>query len=200
MYNNAGFGGALGPIDATTEADFDLTFDVLLKGVFFGMKHAAPPMKAQGSGSIISTASVAGILTSYAPHLYSVAKAAVIQLTRSVATELAEQNIRVNTICPGFIATPLAAGRPIGYAGREAAEARIEQLRRSGAGAQPLPRIGEPLDIAQAALFLAGDESQWITGTEMIVDGGFHTGKPWRDQPPWQTAPGPIRVYRPDDR
>ena len=112
LFNNAGFGGALGPIESTTVADYDLTMDVLLKSVFLGIKHVAPLMKAQGSGSIISTASVAGIRAGYAPHLYSVAKSAVIHLTRTVALELGEHGIRVNAICPGFIATPLAAGRP----------------------------------------------------------------------------------------
>jgi NAD(P)-dependent dehydrogenase (short-subunit alcohol dehydrogenase family) len=85
MFNNAGFGGALGPIEGTTVEDFDLTFDVLVKGPFLGIKHAAPVMKRQRSGVILSTASVAGLQTGYSPHLYSVAKAAVIHLTRSVA-------------------------------------------------------------------------------------------------------------------
>ncbi|MDG2111887.1 MAG: SDR family oxidoreductase, partial [Actinomycetota bacterium] len=100
LFNNAGFGGALGPIENTTVDDYDLTMDVLLKSVFLGMKHAAPVMKAQGSGSIISTASVAGLRPGYAPHLYSVAKCAVIHMTKSVALELGEDNIRVNCICP----------------------------------------------------------------------------------------------------
>src|SRR4051794_23565590 len=136
IYNNAGFGGALGPIETLSEEDIDITFDVLLKGVIFGMKYAAPVMKAQESGSIISTASVAGLTTGYGPHLYNVAKAAVIHLTRSVANELAEQNIRVNCICPGFIATPLAANAPIGAKGRDAAEERMQKMRDLSGGAQ----------------------------------------------------------------
>ncbi|MPY95260.1 MAG: SDR family oxidoreductase, partial [Acidimicrobiia bacterium] len=132
IYNNAGFGGAIGPVESITEDDFDLTFDVLLKGVFFGMKHAAPVLKAQGSGSIISTASMAGLRTGIGAHLYNVAKAAVIHLTSSVANELAEQSIRVNCVCPGFVGTPLAAGKPISYSGREAAEARVEKMRQWG--------------------------------------------------------------------
>jgi NAD(P)-dependent dehydrogenase (short-subunit alcohol dehydrogenase family) len=200
MFNNAGFGGALGPIESTTEEDFDLTVDVLLKGVFFGMKHAAPIMKAQGSGSIISTASVAGLATGGGPHLYNATKAAVIHLTRSVANELAEHGVRVNCICPGFVATPLAAAKPIGYAGRDAAEAKVEQMRESGAMAQPMHRIGEPEDIAKAALFLASDDSEWITGIDLVVDGGYMTGRPWRDQPKWVTEARPIRLYRPEGR
>ena len=200
MFNNAGFGGTIGPIGSISEDEFDLTFDVLLKGVFFGMKHAAPVMTAQGSGSIISTASVAGILVGYGPHLYNVAKAAVIHLTKSVAAELGEANVRVNCICPGIIATPLAAARPISWGGREKSEERMQQMRESGALGQPLPRVGEGDDIARAALFLASDDSEWVTGLEMIVDGGFHIGRSWRDQPRWLREPNPIRLYRPEGR
>lgn len=194
LYNNAGFGGALGPIESTTLADYDLTMDVLLKSVFLGMKHVAPVMKAQGSGSIISTASVAGIRVGYAPHLYSVAKCAVIHLTKTVALELGEHGIRVNAICPGFIATPLAAGRP------DADESQIEQMRAAGASSQVMGRVGEPLDIANMALFLASDESEWITGREFVVDGGFEAGPPWSKWPRFARMERPIRHHRPPDR
>ncbi|MFN0092328.1 MAG: SDR family NAD(P)-dependent oxidoreductase [Acidimicrobiales bacterium] len=200
MFNNAGFGGALGPIASISEDDYDMTFDVLLKGVFFGMKHAAAAMAAQQSGSIISTASLAGIQPGFAGHLYNTAKAGVIHLTMSVANELAEHNIRVNCICPGFIATPLAAGKPISVAGREAAEERIDKMRKAGADVQPMHRVGEAADIAKAALFLAGDDSEWVTGISLLVDGGFRTGRPWRTQPTWQTEPHPIKLYRPEGR
>jgi NAD(P)-dependent dehydrogenase (short-subunit alcohol dehydrogenase family) len=194
LFNNAGFGGALGPIESTTVADFDLTMDVLLKSVFLGIKHAAPMMKAQGSGSIISTASVAGLRAGYAPHLYSVAKCAVIHLTKTVALELGEHGIRVNAICPGFIATPLAVGRP------DADETQIDEMRTAGAAAQVLGRIGEPLDIANMALFLASDDSRWITGQEFVVDGGFEAGPPWSRWPEFARIERPIRHHRPPDR
>lgn len=194
LYNNAGFGGALGPISATTVDDYDLTMDVLLKSVFLGMKHAAPVMTAQGSGSIISTASVAGIRVGFAPHLYSVAKCAVIHLTKTVALELGEHNIRVNAICPGFIATPLAAGRP------DADESQIQQLREAGAASQVMGRVGEPRDIANMALFLASDESEWITGREFVVDGGFEAGPPWSRWPRFARMERPIRHHRPPGR
>ncbi len=194
LYNNAGFGGALGPISATTLDDYDLTMDVLLKSVFLGMKHAAPVMTAQGSGSIISTASVAGIRVGFAPHLYSVAKCAVIHLTKTVALELGEHNIRVNAICPGFIATPLAAGRP------DADESQIQQLRESGAASQVMGRVGEPRDIANMALFLASDDSEWITGREFVVDGGFEAGPPWSRWPRFARMERPIRHHRPPGR
>lgn len=194
LFNNAGFGGALGPIASTTIEDYDLTMDVLLKSVFLGMKHAGPVMAAQGSGSIISTASVAGLRVGYAPHLYSVAKCAVIHLTKTVALELGEDNVRVNAICPGFIATPLAAGRP------DADESQIQQMRDAGATSQVLGRVGEPLDIANMALFLASDESRWMTGQEFVVDGGFEAGRPWSRWPKFAKMERPIRHHRPPGR
>src|SRR5512139_1912617 len=96
MFNNAGSGGVDGPIADTSMDGFDRTMAVLVRGVFLGMKHAAPVMTAQGSGSIVSTASVAGMGVGYGPHTYSAAKAAVIHLTRSVASELGERGVRVN--------------------------------------------------------------------------------------------------------
>jgi NAD(P)-dependent dehydrogenase (short-subunit alcohol dehydrogenase family) len=194
LFNNAGFGGALGPIATTSVEDFDLTMDVLLKGVFLGMKHAAPIMTAQKSGSIISTASIAGIRAGYGPHLYSVAKSAVIHLTRSVALELGEHDVRVNAICPGFIATPLAAGHP------RADERRIQQMREAESANQALGRVGEPSDIAAMALFLASDESQWMTGQEWVVDGGFEAGRPWPQWPEFAKVERPIRHHRPPGR
>ncbi|MCL4133344.1 UNVERIFIED_CONTAM: hypothetical protein GTU68_014964 [Idotea baltica] len=183
LFNNAGFGGALGPIAKTTVEDYDLTMDVLVKSVFLGIKHASPVMVEQGSGSIISTASVAGLRAGFAPHLYSVAKCAVIHMTKTVALELGEQNIRVNAICPGFIATPLAAGHP---------DADEEP--------QVMGRVGEAADIANMALFLASDESQWITGREFVVDGGFEAGPAWSRWPEFARTERPIRHHRPPDR
>ena len=194
MFNNAGFGGALGPIETTTVEDFDLTFDVLVKGVFLGIKHAAPAMRERGGGSIINTASVAGLQAGWSPHLYSVAKSAVIHLTKSVALEYGEHNIRVNCICPGVIATPLAAGRP------DISDESLEKMKGALGRTQVLGRIGDPSDIAQAARWLASDESSFVTGHAQVVDGGAYAGKPWRKQGEWITKPRPIRMYRPDDR
>ena len=194
IYNNAGFGGALGSIETTSVEDFDLTFDVLLKGVFLGIKHAAPVMRAQGSGSIISTASVAGLKTGESPHLYSVAKAAVIHLTRSVALELGEHGIRVNCICPGIVATPLAAGSS------KASDESLKKLAGALARSQALGRVGQPEDIARAALWLASDDSEWVTGHAQVVDGGAFAGRPWRRQGDWITTDRPIKLYRPEGR
>jgi NAD(P)-dependent dehydrogenase (short-subunit alcohol dehydrogenase family) len=192
MFNNAGFGGARGPIESISEDDFDLTVDVLLKGVFLGMKHAAPVMKEQGSGSIISTASVAGLQAGESPHLYTATKAAVIHLTKSVALELGQEGIRVNAICPGVVATPLAHG-PLD-------EERREKFRDRFGRHQPIGRVGEPEDIAQAALFLASDDSTFITGTAMVVDGGANSGRAWHRQSELMTGQGPIKLYRPEGR
>jgi NAD(P)-dependent dehydrogenase (short-subunit alcohol dehydrogenase family) len=194
LYNNAGFGGVTGPIESTSVEEFDITFDVLLKGVFLGMKHAAGPMRAQGGGSIISTASVAGLKTGESPHLYSVAKAAVIHLTKSVALELGEANIRVNCICPGIVATPLAAGHP------DTPPERLEKFAGALKRSQALGRVGQPEDIARAALWLASDESSWVTGTAQVVDGGANAGRPWSRQGEWITKHRPIRMYRPEGR
>jgi NAD(P)-dependent dehydrogenase (short-subunit alcohol dehydrogenase family) len=193
MFNNAGFGGALGPIDQTSEDDFDITFDVLLKGVFFGIKHAALVMKPQQSGSIINTASVAGLQAGWGPHLYNTAKAAVIQLSRSTALELGEHGVRVNCICPGVIATPLAMGKD------QSPEALAAFKKALGAG-QPIGRVGEPDDIANAALWLASDESSFVTGEAMVVDGGVQAGRPWARVADWIREPNPIRLYRPPGR
>jgi NAD(P)-dependent dehydrogenase (short-subunit alcohol dehydrogenase family) len=192
IFNNAGFGGALGPISETPVEEFDLSFAVLVRGVFLGMKHAAPLISRQG-GSIINTASVAGILAGYSPHTYAAAKAAVIQLSKSVALELGPKRVRVNSICPGFIATPLA----LGTVGRKASAEEAEAARKQMAEAQAIPRPGDPNDIAQMALFLASDASTFVTGQAFVVDGGFAAGRRWEEQPEMFTRYRPFRIYRP---
>ena len=115
-------------------------------------------------------------------HLYNAAKAAVIMLTKSAALEMAEHNVRVNAICPGFIATPLAAGRP------DADESQIEQLRAAGASSQVLGRVGEPRDIANMALFLASDDASYVNGQAIAVDGGLSSSHPVTKQEYGRTA------------
>jgi NAD(P)-dependent dehydrogenase (short-subunit alcohol dehydrogenase family) len=106
----------------------------------------------------------------------------------------------VNCICPGYVSTPLAAGKPVSVAGEEVARHSVQRLRESTADQQPLRRAGEPWDIAQAALFLTGDDSEWITGHALVVDGGLRAGRPWRTQASWVREPHPIRIYRPAGR
>ena len=179
MFNNAGIAGAVGSIEEVSAEAFDETIGVLLKGVFLGIKHAATVMKAQGTGSIINTASVAGIRTGYGNHIYSAAKAGVIQLTRSVAMELGESGVRVNCICPGFIATPMI-GRARGLSVEEADE-KLDIVKDSFEGAQPIRRTGLPEDIAKAALWLASDDSGFVNGQALVVDGGVTGGRMWSD-------------------
>src|SRR5579862_7209259 len=114
IYNNAGLGGAVGPLENITVENWDKTMAILLRGVFLGIKHSIPAMRKVGGGSIISTASIAGIQGYAGIHPYSAAKAAVINLTRSAAAELAKDKIRVNCICPGGINTPLMYGNAKG--------------------------------------------------------------------------------------
>ncbi len=175
MFNNAGFGGVSGPIELTDMAGYDATTAVLLRAVVAGMKHAAAVMKPQGSGSIISTASVAGIEAGYGPHVYSAAKAAVINLTRSVAWELGEFGVRVNAICPGYIATHIFT-TPFGLS-PEAAEAALPKVSAAFADWAALKRSGTPEDIAQAAAWLASDQSSFVTGQAIVVDGGLTAGR-----------------------
>jgi len=179
MFNNAGYGGVGGRIAEIPVAGFDETLGVLLRGVFLGMKHAAPVMKAQGSGSIISTASVAGMVTGLGPHVYSAAKAAVIHLTRSVAMELGEHNVRVNCICPGGIATPIF-GKGLGLS-VERAEAIVPLMKGVLENLQPIKRSGLPDDIAQAALWLASDDATFVNGHALVVDGGLTGGRSWSE-------------------
>ncbi|HLI79622.1 MAG TPA: SDR family oxidoreductase [Candidatus Binataceae bacterium] len=164
IYNNAGLGGAVGPLENITVENWDKTMAILLRGVFLGIKHSIPAMRKVGGGSIISTASIAGIQGYAGIHPYSAAKAGVINLTRSAATELAKDKIRVNCICPGGINTPLIYGNVKG--GADSAAQFLSKM-------QPMPREGRPDDIANMALFLASDESEWITGAAMVVDGGY---------------------------
>jgi NAD(P)-dependent dehydrogenase (short-subunit alcohol dehydrogenase family) len=162
IFNNAGIGGALGRIAEIHVDDWDHTFAVLVRGVFLGMKHGARAMIAQGQGgSIINTGSIAGLGGGAGPTAYAAAKGAVMNLTKAAAPELAANRIRVNAIAPGIIRTPLFhAGKP------EKAEALV-------AGKTPWPRLGEGEDIANAALYLASDESEFMTGQAMVVDGGI---------------------------
>jgi NAD(P)-dependent dehydrogenase (short-subunit alcohol dehydrogenase family) len=188
IFNNAGVVGTVGPIEDIPVDEYDLTMNILLRGPFFGMKHAAPVMKSQGAGgSIISTASVAGVTGGDGPHIYSVAKAGVMHLTRSAALELAEHNIRVNAICPGGIVTPLITQGIPNVDQQQSADMARAGLKMF----QPIRRAGEPIDIAYAALWLAGDESTFVTGQSIFVDGGLTAGNQWSQQPP------PFKVHTP---
>lgn len=162
VFNNAGVAGAFGPITHVSADDWDYTFAVLVRGVFFGIKYGARVMKAQGDGgSIVNTASIAGLSGGDGPQAYSAAKAAVINLSRAVAVELAPAKIRVNAICPGAILTPLLH--------RGSPEALAPILEK----AQPWPEAGQGEHIAGVALFLASDDARFVTGAAVVADGGL---------------------------
>jgi NAD(P)-dependent dehydrogenase (short-subunit alcohol dehydrogenase family) len=168
VFNNAGIGGAFGAIDQIDVDDWDYTFDVLTRGPFLGIKHGARVMKEQGwGGSIINTASVAGLSGGAGPQAYSAAKAALINLTMTAAVELGPDRIRVNAICPGGIATPLIS------IGRD-----MKDVEASLVSMQPLPIAGKPEHIAGAALFLASDDAAFVSGHALVVDGGMEAAGP----------------------
>ncbi|HEU5295356.1 MAG TPA: glucose 1-dehydrogenase [Burkholderiaceae bacterium] len=179
LVNNAGSPGPGGPIEDVDADAFDAAIGVLLRSVFLGIKHAAPVMKRQGSGSIVSTASVAGLRTGLGPHVYSAAKAAVIHLTHSVAMELGESGVRVNCICPGGIATPIF-GKGYGLT-PEAADRSVPLIKQLLTNMQPLRRAGLPEDIANAAAWLASDEASFVNGHALVVDGGLIGGRMWSE-------------------
>lgn len=171
MYNNAGIVGALGPIDTTPAAEWRATLDILLNGVFYGVKHAARVMKPQGSGAIVSMSSTAGILGGLGPHTYTAAKHAVVGLTRSAAAELCRFGIRVNCIAPAGMATPMVANVTTGD------PTAIEATKAALAEASPLKgRPGLAEDVANAALWLASDESGYTNGHTLTTDAGVTTG------------------------
>ena len=161
LFNNAGVGGAFGSIGDIDATEWDQSMAILLKSVFMGIKHASVEMKKNSNGaSIINTASIAGMSGGGGPQAYSAAKAAVINLSQTTALELGEFKIRVNSISPGAISTPLLNGL---------SEDWDERIK----GLQPIEELGQPLDIAYAALFLASDESRFVTGHNLCVDGGL---------------------------
>ena len=181
LFNNAGGPGPTGSIADLPIDAFDACVALNLRSVAIGMKLAAPIMRKQRSGSIINNASIAGTRAGYSSSTtYSAAKAGVIQLTKVVAMELGESNVRVNSISPGAIATGILA-KALGLSVAEA-ERSVDVIREAYKKAQPLPRAGLPEDIAHAALFLASDESSFINGHDLVVDGGVIGGRNWSQQ------------------
>lgn len=161
VFNNAGIGGAIGPIMETDVEHWDATFAVMMRGVFLGVKHAARLMSRGEGGVIVNTASIGGIAGGVLPTAYSATKAAVLSFTRNAANELAEYRIRVNAVSPGVIFTTLM------HNGRtEQAEAVIREI-------QPWPDRGEPHHVADTVLFLCSPAAAFITGESIAVDGGY---------------------------
>lgn len=173
VYANAGISGAgIGyrPFFELQPEDWELILRVNLIGPFLAIKHAAPIMQKQGKGSIICTASVAGLRSGAGPSPYSASKAGVINLVQTACQELAGTGVRVNAICPGLIETGMT--RPIFVRARErGTEGKIGQLN-------PLQRAGVPNEIAQTALFLASDDASYVNGQAIVVDGGLSSSHP----------------------
>lgn len=189
LINNAGAPGVAGPIDTIAASDWDATFGLLVRSVFLGMKHAAPRMVRRG-GAIVNLSSVAATHAGFGPIAYSAAKAAVRQMTKVAAAELSPRNIRVNAVSPGVIATGIfgtAAG--MARAGADAAAIAIESASTAW---QPLPRPARARDVAQTCLFLASDAAAFITGTDIVVDGGLTVGPPHAWDP---TIRSPVRAW-----
>jgi NAD(P)-dependent dehydrogenase (short-subunit alcohol dehydrogenase family) len=165
LVNNAGV-NIMAPISETSEELWDKIININLKGVFLGCKYAAPVMIKQGGGVIINTASTFAFVGALNFSAYCASKGGVAAFTRALALELAPYKIRVNCICPGTIETPLVkqiwekSGKP-------------EEMRESRLKLHPIGRLGKPEDVANAALFLASDDSSFITGTALFVDGGY---------------------------
>ncbi|GAB4357927.1 MAG: glucose 1-dehydrogenase [Kiloniellaceae bacterium] len=169
LDNNVGILEVGGPVEASEES-WDRVIDVNLKSMFLTCKHVLPVMQRQGSGAIVNIASIAGIRDTGVPYVsYSASKGAVLPFTRSVALQYAKQGIRANVVVPGLLNTPMIV-EPLkeAYAGGD-----VEAMLRKRDAQCPTGKMGDAWDVAYAALFLASDEAKYITGTELVVDGGI---------------------------
>ena len=160
LVNNAGTGGRH-TVEDTTEDMWDGQMNVHAKGVFLGTKHAIPAMRAGGGGSIINISSIYGLVGSSRSTAYHAAKGAIRIFTKSAAIQYAGENIRVNSVHPGFATTPMTA-----------AGSQDEERRAAIIGRIPMGRYGSPEEIANGILYLASDESSFVTGSELVIDGG----------------------------
>ncbi|MGO9606989.1 MAG: SDR family NAD(P)-dependent oxidoreductase [Candidatus Binataceae bacterium] len=166
LYNNAGVGFSsplsMSDVINTPEADWDRVIAINLRSMYLTAKYGIPEMIQSGGGSIINTASIAALIGSEAAHAYTAAKGGMVALSRALAVEFGPKNIRVNCICPGAIDTPMIA--PV-----------VDPLKQSGKPfmTSPIRRLGTPEDIANCALYLASDESSFVTGATIVVDGGY---------------------------
>ena len=166
LVNNAGISGVNKPTDQVTEEEWDRVMNVNVKGVFFCSKHVIPYMKQNGAGSIINLSSIYGLVGGPDVPPYHASKGAVRLMTKTDALLYAKDQIRVNSIHPGYIWTPMVENFL-----REQGE--IEEGRKAVAALHPLGRVGEPDDIAYGALYLASNESKFVTGSELVIDGGY---------------------------
>jgi len=169
LFNNAGFPMAATPVEEVKEDLWDKVVDINLKSVFLGSKYAIPVMKKQGAGVIINTASIGGVRPRPGFSAYHPAKAAVINLTRVIALEVAAHNIRINCINPVAIDTPML---PKFITESGAKDEKYQEVIKNYVAGIPLGRLTSPKDVAHAALFLASDDASFLTGVSLDVDGG----------------------------
>jgi NAD(P)-dependent dehydrogenase (short-subunit alcohol dehydrogenase family) len=167
MVNNAGISGAPKPTDQVTEAEWDRVQSINVKGVFFGTKHAIPHLRAAGGGSIINLSSIAGMVGVGGIAPYHASKGAVRMMSRNDAITYAPERIRVNSIHPGYIWTPMVENH------LRATSDDLEAAKAAAGALHPLGHMGEPDDIAWAVVYLASDESKFVTGSALVVDGGY---------------------------
>ena len=166
LVNNAGVAGANKPTDQLTETEWDFVQAINVKGVFFGVKHAIPLMRRAGGGSIINLSSIYGLVGAGDVPPYHASKGAVRLMSKNDALIYAPDKIRVNSIHPGFIWTPMVDGFLSG-------QGDVAEGRKAVDALHPLGHIGEPDDIAWGAVYLASDEAKFITGSELVIDGGY---------------------------
>jgi NAD(P)-dependent dehydrogenase (short-subunit alcohol dehydrogenase family) len=173
LFNNAG-AGTRGNLETVTQAELTSSLQLLVGSVVLGIKHAIPHLKANGGGSIINNSSIAALRYGQGGHVYAAAKAGVTHYTRLAGVELGPFHIRVNSISPGAVATPIFWGgsERANTLSHEENERKMEKLKSNLARATPLPRAGLALDVAYAALFLASDESRHVNCHDLVVDGG----------------------------
>jgi NAD(P)-dependent dehydrogenase (short-subunit alcohol dehydrogenase family) len=167
LVNNAGIAGPDKPTDQLAVDDWDRVLDVNVKGVFLGTKHAVPLMRDNGGGSIINLSSIYGIVGGQDNPPYHASKGAVRLMTKTDALLYAKDGIRVNSVHPGFIWTPMVRGLA------EDMDKDTDEFRKELAELHPVGRVGEPDDVAWAIVYLASDESRFVTGSELVVDGGY---------------------------
>ena len=165
LLNNAGISHPRTNVEKMDDEERDRLIDVNVKGVWNGTVAALPHFKEYGSGAIVNTASLAGVIGAPKLSAYSLTKGAVVNFTRAVAAEVGPHGVRVNAVCPGITETAMPK--------RNMSEEEWAHTKREMSEQYPLKRLGVPEDIANAMLFLASDEADWITGQALVVDGGF---------------------------
>jgi NAD(P)-dependent dehydrogenase (short-subunit alcohol dehydrogenase family) len=188
LFNNAGIGIGM-PVTQMPVEEWDRLMGINLRGVFLGCKHAIPEMLKNGGGSIVSTASDAGLRGSAFLSAYCASKAGVILLTKSLAVEWGGQGIRINCVCPGVIQTPILD--PLIAMSQQTTGATPDQQWKRMGDMHPIGRVGQPEEVAKAVTFLASNEASFITGIAMPVDGGLEAGAPPPRTPmPWEQRGG----------